>query len=68
VINSADDERDPPEIWHRRARGGPAAARGIRPGNGESETRGHATLFVAKFYVARLAQFLASLPPRNARP
>lgn len=33
-----------------------------------SETRGHATLIMAKFYAARLSQFLESLPPGNAGP
>jgi hypothetical protein len=33
-----------------------------------SETRGHGTVFMAKFYAARLGQFLASLPSGKAQP
>jgi homoserine O-acetyltransferase/O-succinyltransferase len=68
VINSADDERDPPEsgIVERAVARLPHGEYDLVPES--SETRGHATLFVAKFYAARLAQFLASLPPGNARP
>ena len=68
VINSADDERNPPEsgIVERAVARLPHGEYDLVPES--SETRGHATLFMAKFYAARLAQFLASLPPGNARP
>ena len=68
MINSADDERNPPEsgIVERALARLPHGEYDLVPES--SETRGHATLFAAKFYAARLAQFLASLPPGNARP
>ena len=62
VINSADDERNPPETG--------IVARAVgRLAHGEyelvpesAETRGHATLIQERFYAARLGAFLAGLP------
>jgi homoserine O-acetyltransferase len=68
VINSADDERNPPEsgIVERAVARLPHGEYYLVPGS--SETRGHGTISMAKFYAARLGQFLASLPPGNTRP
>jgi homoserine O-acetyltransferase len=68
VINSADDERNPPEsgIVERAVARLPQGEYDLVPES--SETRGHATLIMAKFYAARLGQFLASLPPGSAGP
>ena len=68
VINSADDERNPPEsgIVERAVARLPHGDYDLVPES--SETRGHATLIMAKFYAARLGQFLASLPPWHAGP
>ena len=62
AINSADDERNPPET-------GLMAASLKRVKNGKlylipasAETRGHGTTAMAKFYAKRLRAFLASLP------
>jgi homoserine O-acetyltransferase/O-succinyltransferase len=63
VINSADDERNPPEsgIVEGVVARLPHGEYDLVPES--SETRGHATVFMAKFYAARLSQFLANLPP-----
>ena len=68
VINSADDERNPPEsgIVERAVAQLPHGEYDLLPES--SDTRGHGTVFMAKFYAARLGQFLASLPPGNTRP
>ena len=68
VINSADDERNPPEsgIVERAVARLPHGEYDLVPES--SETRGHATLIMAKFYAVRLGQFLASLPPWRAGP
>lgn len=68
VINSADDERNPPEsgIVERAVAQLPRGEYDLLPES--SDTRGHGTVFMAKFYAPRLGQFLASLPPGNARP
>lgn len=68
AINSADDERNPPEsgIVERAVARLPHGEYDLVPES--PETRGHATLFMAKFYVARLGQFLASLPAGNTQP
>ena len=65
VINSADDERNPPEsgIVERAVARLPQAEYDLVPET--SETRGHATLIMAKFYAARLGQFIAALPPNR---
>jgi homoserine O-acetyltransferase/O-succinyltransferase len=68
VINSADDERNPPEsgIVERAVAQLPHGEYDLLP---ESfETRGHGTVFMAKLYAQRLGQFLASLPQGNAQP
>ena len=64
AINSADDERNPPElgIMERelpRIRG---ARLYLIPGS--EETRGHGTTGMARFYKAQLAEWLASVPRR----
>ena len=66
VINSADDERNPPEsgIVDRAVASLPHAKYDLVPES--SETRGHATLIMAKFYSSQLGEFLASLPLWNA--
>ena len=62
VINSADDERNPPES------GIVDAAIAKLPGaqyelvSETVDTRGHSTLIQAKFYAARLADFMKNLP------
>ena len=62
AINSADDERNPPEtgIMDKYL----AQVRGAKlllvPAS--TETRGHGTLVMAKFYVTQLGEFLKSLP------
>ena len=64
AINSADDERNPPElgIMEREL----ARIRGARlyliPAS--EETRGHGTTGMARFWKAQLADFLASVPRR----
>lgn len=62
VINSADDERNPPEsgIVERAVARLPHGEYDLVPES--TETRGHATLIMARFYADRLGQFLASLP------
>ena len=66
VINSADDERNPPEsgIVDRAVASLPHGKFDLVPES--SETRGHASLIMAKLYSSRLGEFLASLPPWNA--
>ena len=64
AINSADDERNPPElgIMERelpRIRG---ARLYLIPGG--EETRGHGTTGMARFWKTQLADFLASVPKR----
>jgi homoserine O-acetyltransferase len=68
VINSADDERNPPEsgIVERVIAQLPHGEYELVPES--SETRGHGTVFMARFYAARLGRFLANLPPEEARP
>ncbi len=68
VINSADDERNPPEsgIVARAVARLPHADYDLVPES--SETRGHSTTGMARFYAARLARFLASLPPTHDTP
>ncbi len=68
VINSADDERNPQEsgIVQRAVNRLPHGEYDLLPES--SETRGHGTTSMARFYAERLGQFLASLPPWNVRP
>ena len=62
VINSADDERNPPEsgIVDAAIARLPKAEYDLVPES--PETRGHATLIQAKFYAVRLGQFITNLP------
>jgi homoserine O-acetyltransferase len=65
AINSADDERNPPET------GLLAAAVKLLPAGqiylipASTETRGHGTTGMAKFYATQLAAFLATAPRRG---
>jgi homoserine O-acetyltransferase len=66
AINSADDERNPPQT-------GLMAEAMKRVKNGQmllipasAETRGHGTTGMAKFWKQQLAEFLASVPKRPA--
>jgi homoserine O-acetyltransferase len=64
VINSADDERNPPElgIMERELPRIKGARLYLIPGS--EETRGHGTTGMARFYKAQLAEFLASAAKR----
>ncbi len=66
VINSADDERNPPEsgIVGRAVARLPHGEYELVPES--TDTRGHATLIMAKFYATRLGQFLTALPHNAA--
>jgi len=62
AINSADDERNPPElgIMERELPRIKGARLYLIPGS--EETRGHGTTGMARFYKTQLAEFLASAP------
>ena len=62
VINSADDERNPPEsgIMDREMARLPGAEYDLIPAS--AETRGHGTTGMARFWAERLRAFLAALP------
>ncbi|ALU88085.1 alpha/beta fold hydrolase [Herbaspirillum rubrisubalbicans] len=62
AINSADDERNPPEtgIMQAALQQVPTARLLLIPAS--AETRGHGTTGMARFYARELAQFLQSLP------
>jgi len=62
AINSADDERNPPEtgLMDQYLKQVKKAQLYLIPAS--TETRGHGTLVLAKFYAAPLAEFLKSLP------
>ena len=64
AINSADDERNPPESGLTDAAIAkiPGARLYLIPPS--AETRGHGTTGMAKFWQAELARFLASVPSR----
>ena len=64
AINSADDERNPPElgIMERELPRIKGARLYLIPGS--EETRGHGTTGMARFYKAQLADFLASVSKR----
>ena len=64
AINSADDERDPPEtgVTERAMRQLKNARLYLIPAS--VETRGHGTAFMAKFYEDQLRQLLATTPRR----
>jgi len=66
AINSADDERNPPETGITEA-----AMKKVKNGRlllipASEETRGHGTTGMAKFYAKELAAFLESVPKRSA--
>ena len=65
AINSADDERNPPETGVTAA-----AIKQVKHGSlylipASTETRGHGTTANAKFYKLQLEEFLRSAPPRR---
>jgi homoserine O-acetyltransferase len=64
VINSADDERNPPEtgIMERELKRVKGGRLHLIPASGD--TRGHGTTGMAKFYQQQLREFLASVPKR----
>ncbi|EOA02471.1 hypothetical protein HFRIS_022248, partial [Herbaspirillum frisingense GSF30] len=64
VINSADDERNPPEtgILQAALKDVPSAQLLLIPAS--AETRGHGTTGMAKFYARELEQFIQALPQR----
>ena len=59
AINSADDERNPPEtgLTEQALKRIPNARLYLSPAS--PETRGHATVGDARFYSAELAKFMA---------
>jgi homoserine O-acetyltransferase len=66
AINSADDERNPPQTGLMTK-----AMLQIRQGQlyvipASAETRGHGTTGMARFWKARLQSFLARVPVTNA--
>jgi homoserine O-acetyltransferase len=64
AINSADDERNPPElgIMERELPRVKGARLYLIPAS--DETRGHGTTAMARFWKTQLADFLASVPKR----
>lgn len=68
AINSADDERNPPEtgIMQEALKQVPTARLLLIPAS--TETRGHGTTGLAKLYAAQLAQFIDNLPKVAAEP
>lgn len=64
AINSADDERDPPEtgIMDRELKRVPNGKLYLIPAS--TETRGHGTVVMAKFWKQQLQEFLATAPHR----
>ncbi|RXT54511.1 hypothetical protein B6S44_12775 [Bosea sp. Tri-44] len=66
AINSADDERNPPEtgIMERELKRLPSAKLLLIPAS--AETRGHGTTGMATFWAKDLAAWLASVPKRSA--
>jgi len=65
AINSADDERNPPETGIEEQ-----ALKRVKNGRlylipASTETRGHGTTSMAKFYKQQLGEFLASAPQRG---
>jgi homoserine O-acetyltransferase len=64
AINSADDERNPPESGITEG-----AMQRVKNGHlylipASPETRGHGTTATAKFYTQKLREFLDSAPQR----
>jgi homoserine O-acetyltransferase len=66
AINSADDERNPPEtgIMERELKRLPNAK--LLLIRASAETRGHGTTGMAKFWAKDLADWLATVPKRGA--
>lgn len=66
AINSADDERNPPEsgIMERELKRIPGARLYLIPAS--TETRGHGTTGLARFWAKELGAFLAEVPRRGA--
>lgn len=66
AINSADDERNPPEtgVMDRELKRLANAKLVLIPAS--VETRGHGTTGIAKFYKAQLEEFIRSLPAKKA--
>jgi homoserine O-acetyltransferase len=66
AINSADDERNPPEtgIMEAQLKRLPGAKLLLIPAS--SETRGHGTTGIARFWAKDLAAWLSSQPKRSA--
>jgi homoserine O-acetyltransferase len=64
VINSADDERDPPEtgVTERAIKRMKNARLYLIPAS--EETRGHGTTVIARFYAGQLGELLATAPRR----
>jgi homoserine O-acetyltransferase/O-succinyltransferase len=64
AINSADDERNPPEtgLMQRALERVPGGRLYLIPAS--EETRGHGTTGMAKFWTNQLREFLASVPRR----
>jgi homoserine O-acetyltransferase len=65
AINSADDERNPPETGVTEA-----AMKRVKNGRlylipASEETRGHGTTAMARFYAAALREFLEKAPQRG---
>ncbi len=65
AINSADDERNPPETGLLAAAVQRLPAGHIYLIPASTETRGHGTTGMAKFYAPQLAAFLATAPRRG---
>jgi len=65
VINSADDERNPPEtgLLERELQRLPGARLHLIPAS--ADTRGHGTTGMARFYKQALADWLATVPKRQ---
>ncbi len=66
AINSADDERNPPEtgIMERELKRIPNARLLLIPAS--AATRGHGTTGMARFWKAELGEFLATVPRRGS--
>jgi homoserine O-acetyltransferase len=65
VINSADDERNPPEtgIMERELKRVKSGKLYLIPAN--EDTRGHGTTGMAKFWKQQLQEWLQSVPRRT---
>jgi homoserine O-acetyltransferase len=63
AINSADDERNPPETGIMETYLAQVKGARLLLVPASTETRGHGTLVISKFYAAALGDFLKTLPP-----